>query len=339
MAEGPARAPDRVAIAPDVVRAAIEWWLRVQADDAQRPACERWQRQHRDHALAWQRVTELDAQLDSGMAALPSSVPVSSAVERAASHLQRHRRVLKLLSLAAIGATAGWIGRDLAQDRGWLAGITTAVGERRRFTLDDGSVLALNTDSAVDLRFDAMQRLILLRRGEVGVTSGADAQSAQHRPLRVQTIHGEFEALGTRFTVHRHASATRLAVQQGRVAVRPTGSTQPLMAVRAGEAVRVGLRVEPIHERSLDFAAWDEGVLDVRDLPLADFLAEVARHRHGSLSCDPRVAALRVSGVFQLADPDALLAILPRMLPVEVESRTRWWVRVVPREQRSSPDV
>ena len=66
------------------------------------------------------------------------------------------------------------------------------------------------------------------------------------------------------------------------------------------------------------------------NLSLGCFIAELGRYRSGVLGCDPSIANLRLSGVFQLAEPDTLLADLPRILPVRLVSRTRWWLRVVP---------
>ncbi len=321
-------------IAPEVVRTAIDWLLRVQSDASVKPACEQWQQQSHEHALAWQRVAALDDQLDvkrdAHGGAFPQRLLLSEALERGVSRLQQRRRALKLLSLTLVGGTAAWVSRDLAHHQGWLAEHSTLVGERRRLTLDDGTVLALNTDSAVDLRFDGVQRLIQLRRGEVLVTSGADVQSALRRPLRVQTAHGLFEAIGTRFAVRLEDGATWMGVQEGIVQAQAADVGQTPIRVHAGQAVRVGARIEVAGDAGMSFAAWDEGVLDVRDMPLTDFIAEVARYRRGILNCDPQLAALRVSGVFQLSDIDQLLAILPRMLPVKLESRTRWWLRVVP---------
>ena len=63
----------------------------------------------------------------------------------------------------------------------------------------------------------------------------------------------------------------------------------------------------------------------------AVFTAELARYRPGLLRCDPAVAALPVSGAFQLADTDAALTALAASLPVRIELRTRWWVSIGPR--------
>ena len=55
----------------------------------------------------------------------------------------------------------------------------------------------------------------------------------------------------------------------------------------------------------------------------------LARYRHGWLQCDPVVAQLRVSGVFQLDRIDHALDGLSQSLAVRVERRTRFWTRIV----------
>jgi transmembrane sensor len=75
---------------------------------------------------------------------------------------------------------------------------------------------------------------------------------------------------------------------------------------------------------------WTEGVLYAEKMPLGAFCAELARYRPGLLRCAPEVAALPVSGAFQLADTDATLAALAASLPVRIELRTRWWVTIGP---------
>lgn len=76
-------------------------------------------------------------------------------------------------------------------------------------------------------------------------------------------------------------------------------------------------------------------MLAARDMPLADLIAELARHRPGVLRCHPAVAALRVSGVFPLRDTDASLDLLIQTRPLALRNRTRYWVSVEPR----SPEI
>lgn len=76
--------------------------------------------------------------------------------------------------------------------------------------------------------------------------------------------------------------------------------------------------------------AWSRGQLIVDDVTLGDFLADLARYRPGVIDCAPAVAQLRLSGVFPLADTQRILNMLPNSLPVQVRSRTRYWVTVEP---------
>ena len=50
------------------------------------------------------------------------------------------------------------------------------------------------------------------------------------------------------------------------------------------------------------------------------------------LRCDPRVAELRLTGVYPLDDTDRALATLEESLPVKLEWTTRYWLSVQPRE-------
>jgi transmembrane sensor len=43
--------------------------------------------------------------------------------------------------------------------------------------------------------------------------------------------------------------------------------------------------------------------------------------------------ALRVTGSFRVEDTDRVLALLAASLPLEVQSRTRFWVTLLPRKK------
>ncbi|MNP71808.1 fec operon regulator FecR [compost metagenome] len=73
---------------------------------------------------------------------------------------------------------------------------------------------------------------------------------------------------------------------------------------------------------------WTDGVLSVQQMPLGEFCAELARYRPGLLRCAGDVAALKVSGTYQLNDTEQILQLLTRSLPVRVDYRTRYWVSV-----------
>lgn len=307
---------ERSPITPEVARQAAHWHMLMLDDNiscAERDACARWRAAAPEHERAWLKAQRVQAQL--GL--LPPRLAMGT--------LNRERRqaIKQLLALAII-APLGYIGYRKVSPS---ATYTTTVGERRRVELADGTLLDLNTDTAVDLDFDQDQRLIRLLRGEILVDSGADAHSPHHRPLRVASQEGVMEALGTRFLVRQRDDSTQLAVFEGAVRVSPAHG--PHVVVSAGEQMRFDSRGQGavMAAREQD-SLWTRGRLIVEEMPLGQFLAELGRYRSGWLRCHPEVAQVPISGAFQLENTDAILAALPATLPVHVEFRTRYWVSV-----------
>ena len=122
-------------------------------------------------------------------------------------------RLAVLLALAPTAWTAWRMGPE------WTADYRTATGVQESITLADGSVVMLNTATALDVRFDAQQRLLRLQAGEILVDTAADPQSPP-RPFLVDSAQGRMRALGTRFVVRQQDGHTDLTVLQGAVEIR-----------------------------------------------------------------------------------------------------------------------
>lgn len=145
-------------------------------------------------------------------------------------------------------------------------------GMTRRQPLADGSILTLNTDSAADVYFDARQRLVRLRYGEIAIRTARDESQ---RPFLVQTRDGNLTALGTEFTVRQFADETRLAVQQHAVEVRLAHGQ--IQRVEAGESLRFSAGAfSPIRTLSAGEDSWTQGVLSFRDRPLGEVIATLS---------------------------------------------------------------
>ncbi|MGL9734473.1 MAG: FecR domain-containing protein [Symbiopectobacterium sp.] len=71
-----------------------------------------------------------------------------------------------------------------------------AIWEIRRLRLDDGSVLTLNTDSAVNLHFDTRQCTVELVKGEAYAQMAKDPTE---RPFVIRSLQAS--AQGTRHTL------------------------------------------------------------------------------------------------------------------------------------------
>ncbi|MDN2674175.1 FecR domain-containing protein [Janthinobacterium sp. SUN026] len=315
---------------------AAEWLATLMSGattPAEKTAWQQWRQAHPDHERAWKHIEsvsgglrELDAQASrKALLQRPTSPPVS------------RRSSLRLLAWASTIGLTGWFGAqsEYAPDfaRAALADLSTGVGERRELTLPDGTRLHLNSGSAVNIRYTGTQRLLQLVQGEVFIATARETDMP-YRPFLVETTHGRAQALGTRYSVRQADGSTEVAVEEGAVRLLPRQGDGNLL-LRAGQGGGMtAQQVLPAHAVSPDIWAWRQGLLLADAMPLRDFLHELSRYRHGLLGCDDAVAGLRISGVFPLADLDAVLLSLPDSLPVDVRLRTRYWVQVEARQQR-----
>ena len=315
------------ALDPAIVEQAIQWLVRLrfnQADEQTQRTFEHWLQQRPEHVLAWQRVETLGDEF--------AGVPTQLARQtlEGSSHGMRRRESLKLLGILATVGAAAWLGRDYTPVPAMLAQQRSGTGERRRFQLDDGSLVQLNSDSAVDSDFDAQRRLIILRRGEIIVNVGADQHSPQARPFWVQSRDGIMRAHGSRFLVRERDDGTLVAAQQGSVTLFPgSGQTSASGSAEPGSPLLFtsnGART--FRDNGLDLWAWGDGVISANHMRLGDFIAELSRYRPGVLRCAEEVADRRVSGTFQLADNDQVLALIAQSLRLHIDYRTRYWVTV-----------
>ncbi|MGJ7543484.1 FecR domain-containing protein [Variovorax sp. LT1R16] len=311
---------------PRVLDEAADWLMRLhdsRATPADRLACERWQRADPAHAQAWARAELLMNKLGG----LPSALAMPALGRPAQAG--RRAALGKLAALLA-SVPAGWLAWQVADAQGWTAAHRTATGERRELMLADGTRVTLNTASALDVRFDAGQRLLVLRAGEISVATAPD-NAAVHRPFRVVTREGLLQALGTRFTVRQDEGRTRLAVLEGAVRITPErGGARPVVVEAGGQTAFSRDTIDATRARDPDASAWTRGMLVADRMRLADFAAEVARYRPGLLACGAAVAELRVSGAFPIDDTDRVLRMLVSTYPVEAVSRLRGhWVTLV----------
>ena len=315
--------------------AAAKWFVRMHSDrvsESDQRGFEEWFLQDPAHHKAYAETEALWAELGNlpdprsdllqrGVAPFPPSGRWRQPRNRPHRRLQLGAALAaSLLLLAAIGL---W-GEQL-YDR-WRADYATAVGETRSIALSDGSVVQLNTDTALAVRFSDDRRRVDLYRGEAFFTVTSD----EDRPFQVDAGGGAALALGTAFNMRIAADTVAVAVSNGRVEVsfQPgRGSLGEAVVLNAGLEARYGPHGE-IQTRGVDVAtvtAWREGRLIFADRPLRHVVAELDRHRPGVIVVlDAAVADARFTGVLDLHDTDHALAAIGSVLPVEVRHVTPW---------------
>lgn len=319
----------KAAVDPAALEEAAEWLMCLSATDVSdedRAAWAIWRNSSPERQQAWGRA-EL---VMSKLGAVPPSLAMST-LDRPASP-SRRAAVAKLATILAL-APLGWAGWKLTEQQGWTADYLSSVGECRELMLADGTHIFLNTDSAIDVRFDASQRLIHLIRGEILVQTAAD-NVLPSRPLRVATHEGRMQALGTRFSVRETSGRTYLAVLEGAVRIEPVNGKhiEPLV-VRAGQKTDFNAdttsTVVPVDKAA---TAWTRGMLLADKMRLADFIAELTRYRRGFIRCEPAIADMLISGTYPLDDPQRALNMLVLTYPLTATSRLNgYWVLLAAR--------
>jgi transmembrane sensor len=313
---------------PEVLEEAAEWLMRLSENDlsdTERAEWECWKVSSPERDRAWARAQLLQSKLGG----LPPSLAMS-ALDRPSS--PERRAALGKLALLLAAVPAGWGSWHLAQSQQWSADYRTAVGQRRELTLADGSQITLNTDTAIDVLFDANQRLINLRAGEILVQTAPDV-SPLARPFLVTTRQGRMQALGTRFTVRELMPRTQLAVLEGAVRVELAQSSHAApMIINAGQRTDFSSQAfGQVMATDRHVGAWTQGMLMADKMRLADFVAELARYRRGFVRCDPAIADVRISGAFPINDTQRTLNMLAQTYPVLVTGHlSGYWVTLSP---------
>jgi transmembrane sensor len=212
-------------------------------------------------------------------------------------------------------------GQAVAQQNGY----ETAVGVKSTVPLSDGSVVTLNTDSAIEVRYDDTQRSVLLLRGEVYFEVAHDTS----RPFRVRAGDQLLEAVGTAFNVRLGSSNdVRMMVTEGKVSVRPWVSPDALPRPSVAPAIvdagsLAVMREGPIVVQGLDATeiemqlSWQRGMLVFDGEPLDSVLLEIGRYTTVVFVPDDSIRDVRVGGYFRAGDIDGLLVALRESFDID----------------------
>ena len=238
------------------------------------------------------------------------------------------------LAIVSVGAL---LWRDWQATRVPVSAATSTVhfetrhGEQLRRRLPDGSVLELNTDTAVTVSYSDAERRVVIEHGQ------ADFEVAHqpHRPFRVFAGSAQIVAVGTRFDVYVQHDSTVVTVIEGKVAVglsplRPTFAAEPpanraasIVEVSANQQLRVSEDAWPAVPVAVDAqrtTAWLRHQIVFEHEPLKRVTGEFNRYAPTPIEIvTPALRNLQVSGVFATDDPESFIAFLRTLEGVRVE--------------------
>jgi len=210
----------------------------------------------------------------------------------------------------------------------------TRHGEQLRRRLSDGSVLELNTDTAVTVSYSDAERRVVIEHGQAGF----EVAHQRQRPFRVFAGSAQIVAVGTRFDVYVQHDSTVVTVVEGKVAVglsplRATLAAEPrpnrpasIVEVSANQQLRVSEDAWPAVPVTVDAqrtTAWLRRQIVFEHEPLERVAAEFNRYAPTPIEIvTPALRTLQVSGVFATDDPESFIAFLRTLDGVRVEVTT-----------------
>ncbi len=311
----------------DVIRqTAVRWYMRMReaAPDApDRTSFEVWLLSDRRHRAAYQMIesTMEDFSSIERLQALSNALSQKQYFEQNA----RRKKVSKLgsgLAVLLLCVGLGFLGRTQYQQ--WQAAPlssevqTTAVAQMVKRTLEDGSVVTANANSAMEIVFYRHQRLVKLTRGEAIFEVTKDP----NRPFVVETQQAKVTVLGTRFAVNQLSHKVRISVDHGRVQVARADGSEHTLILRNGEVAEIEQMNAPhkVNRNAADSFSFISGriVFDRADMfEVADTLS---RYRN------PTVQALffgnqtpKVNAVLNVAELESFIQTLPQSVPVTLK--------------------
>lgn len=285
----------------------------------------RWLQANPDNAAEFERVTAVwEAAPHASIAGLPRVVQR----ERRSQTSRRFAIAATLLLIVAGGA---FLYDRAERDPEYI----TAVGEQRTVPLDDGSRIALNSNSEIRIEFTAERRTVRLLRGEAFF----EVAHNKARPFVVIAGENQVTAVGTTFEVRYEPDHIDVTLVEGKVNV--TSMAEPLTALSsvsssktglgklsssgyamtAGERLRVakGAAARVDAPRVEAVTAWRRGEVMLDDTPLTDAIAEMNRYSKSPLIIDgSSIATLHVSGIYHTGDSEGFAQTVAQLYGLKV---------------------
>ncbi|HET7085588.1 MAG TPA: FecR domain-containing protein [Rhizomicrobium sp.] len=313
-------------------KAAVRWFLRLQKGELgpeEKGEYQAWL-SDQENSSAFKRVERLWGGVDQ----LAGRPEVQKLREQAVAKTPFTGRIALAIAaslLVLLASAAGFMGlrdhrpavvaaaQDSAPERG---NFFTTIGQRSTVTLRDGSVLTLNTNSSAQVAYSALERKIILLRGQALF----EVAKGQKRPFVVYAGDRRIVATGTAFDVRLGNSRVEVTMVEGHVIV-----DQPALASSRAERrnleLSAGQRLvasagEPVVTRAnVDrVTSWTEGKLVFLDTGLSDAVEESNRYTETPIRlAEPGLATLRINGVFRAGQPAEFARAIAQVYPVAIE--------------------
>jgi len=216
----------------------------------------------------------------------------------------RHWQPMAMAASLCALMVGGYVGYDHFAGR-----ISTGRGEVRQVALDDGSIIFLNGDSTVQVRYSKDERHVILRGGEASFRVAHN----KARPFIVSAEGVSVRAVGTEFAVSmEHGDDVAVTVAEGVVKVDDAARNGPPRQQYLARNQQLVAPPGGMRRANLDPGevgrqlAWRDGMLVFRGQMLGAAAEEVTRYAAVPVVInDPTLGRAEFMGVFHVGDSRA----------------------------------
>ena len=346
----------------DIVSEACAWIVQIEEGNltpADQLAFKEWVNRSPAHKSEITRLAQFSSELNVLTAMMPSLDEAMLRRRKLRKSRNRWKTVLPVI-MASISVAVFMFSGLFVNDSTTLlpndesAFYATQIGGQKDITLSDGSVIKLNTNTEVEINFNAKRRKIRLIKGE------AFFQVAHNpdKPFLVYAGDKVVRAVGTAFIVRNLTGRFEVTVTEGQVElktdtlsniIKPVASigTVPVasvgavkelvkstvvgpVAIKAGETITYAIamvtpakinRVEKITKREIERElSWQDGLLEFSDTPLTEVIADLSRYTSLKIEIsDPELRNLKFGGLFRTDELSVLFDTLETNFDIRVE--------------------
>lgn len=280
-----------------LLETAIAWHTRLAAQsatDGDWGEFALWLEADPAHEHAYERIAMADLSYAEALAESPAAPAFVAENDNEPQPWYRRKGLMAMAAgtvLALFSAPLVFGGRDLQV-------FETKAGESRQIALDDGTQVALNGATRIEIDMKD-KRFARLDRGEA-------LFSVRHDPRNPFTLEVDSHRLvdvGTKFNVRQSEDGLEVAVGEGAVRFNPDDEA---MLVKAGNQLTVAPHQGKAVLSATDPAnvgGWRDGRLAYRDAPLGRIAADLSRLFGERVKVDAAIKGRRFSGLI-LIDKD-----------------------------------
>lgn len=229
------------------------------------------------HLLGDEDLSELEGLLDATWHELDTESKPKQADRKVAPNMRRYAAVAVFLLATSLAIWS--ILPYRASDDEYVT-YRASFGEVREISLPDGSVVSLNANSEISWHkgWKSQKQRTVSLKGEAFFDIQGLPDSI---PFIVKTGDVTLEVVGTSFNVNHRTETVDIYLDKGLLNVHLQGKKTDAIAMVPGDRLQVNPEKEKVDLASnhtlIQAAAWKKGVLNFRDLTLAEVLVKLTQ--------------------------------------------------------------